>query len=98
MNTSQSARVSTVVAALMSGIGCAGNDTASGPQSTVGGGVRNTAGGSGATGGGYRRRRERKRREASPFPVCRDEAERVADFHALQHSFISNLVSGRWPG
>jgi len=36
---------------------------------------------------------ERNRRESSSFLVYRDESGRVADFHALRHTFITNLAS-----
>jgi hypothetical protein len=35
---------------------------------------------------------ERERREASSFLAYRDEGGRVADFHALRHTFITRLV------
>ncbi len=37
---------------------------------------------------------ERERRERSGFLVHRDSSGRVADFHALRHTFISNLAQG----
>ena len=37
---------------------------------------------------------DRADREASVFLVYRDDANRVADFHALRHTFISNLAAG----
>ncbi len=37
---------------------------------------------------------ERAEREASAFLAYRDDAGRVADFHALRHTFISNLAAG----
>ena len=36
--------------------------------------------------------KERKRREATSFLAYRDGAGRVADFHALRHTYISRLV------
>jgi integrase len=36
----------------------------------------------------------RKERESSPFLAYRDDAGRVIDFHALRHTFISNLAAG----
>ncbi len=36
----------------------------------------------------------RLKREASLFLTYRDHANRVADFHALRHTFISNLAAG----
>ena len=38
--------------------------------------------------------REQQRRERSSFLVYRDEAGRVVDFHALRHTFITNLARG----
>jgi integrase len=38
--------------------------------------------------------KERAAREASDFLAYRDSAGRVADFHALRHTFITNLVAG----
>ncbi len=35
-----------------------------------------------------------KEREASTFLRYRDDANRVADFHALRHTFITNLANG----
>ena len=35
----------------------------------------------------------RQERESSNFLVYRDDANRVADFHALRHTFISNLAA-----
>lgn len=37
---------------------------------------------------------ERARREASSFLVYRDDSGQVADFHALRHTFITNLARG----
>jgi integrase len=37
---------------------------------------------------------ERAKREGTDFLAYRDSAGRVADFHALRHTFISNLVNG----
>ncbi len=37
---------------------------------------------------------ERMAREQSTFCAYRDDAGRCADFHALRHTFISNLVAG----
>jgi hypothetical protein len=37
---------------------------------------------------------ERATRMASTFLARRDHADRVADFHALRHTFISNLAAG----
>jgi len=37
---------------------------------------------------------EREQREASTFLSYRDDARRCADFHALRHTFISNLAAG----
>jgi len=37
---------------------------------------------------------DRAEREVSDFLRYRDSAGRVADFHALRHTFISNLVNG----
>ena len=37
---------------------------------------------------------ERTAREQGSFLVYRDDAGRYADFHALRHTFISNLASG----
>jgi integrase len=37
---------------------------------------------------------ERRKREESSFLVYQDDAGRVADFHALRHTFISNLANG----
>ncbi len=37
---------------------------------------------------------DRKRRESSAFLVYRDDAGRVADFHSLRHTFITNLARG----
>ncbi|MBU1984864.1 MAG: tyrosine-type recombinase/integrase [Planctomycetota bacterium] len=37
---------------------------------------------------------ERQGREVSSFLVYRDSLEHVLDFHALRHTFISNLVRG----
>jgi len=39
-------------------------------------------------------RRERRERRASEFLLSRDSAGRVADFHALRHTFITNLARG----
>jgi len=39
-------------------------------------------------------RRERRKRRASSLLAYRDEAGRVADFHSLRHTFISNLARG----
>ena len=36
--------------------------------------------------------RERERRRKSSFLAYRDEAGRVADFHAFRHTFITNLA------
>lgn len=36
---------------------------------------------------------ERQRREGTTFLAYRDEAERVADYHSLRHTFISNLAA-----
>jgi hypothetical protein len=36
----------------------------------------------------------RQERESSSFLVYRDDAHRVADFHALRHTFISHLAAG----
>jgi hypothetical protein len=36
---------------------------------------------------------ERKRREHSNYLAYRDDADHVADFHALRHTYISNLAS-----
>jgi hypothetical protein len=38
--------------------------------------------------------REREDRESGTFLAYRDDAGRCADFHALRHTFISNLASG----
>lgn len=37
---------------------------------------------------------ERAEREQSTFQAYRDGAGRVADFHSLRHSFVSNLAAG----
>jgi len=37
---------------------------------------------------------ERDQREAGTFLMYRDDAGRCADFHALRHTFISNLAAG----
>ncbi len=37
---------------------------------------------------------ERMRRAASSFLADRDDADRVADFHSLRHTFITNLARG----
>jgi len=36
---------------------------------------------------------ERQQREASTFLAFRDEADRVFDFHALRHQYVSNLAA-----
>ncbi len=36
---------------------------------------------------------ERERRSASDFLLYRDSEDRVADFHALRHTFVTNLVN-----
>jgi len=38
--------------------------------------------------------KERKQREESTFLAYRDETRRVTDFHALRHTFITNLARG----
>jgi len=38
--------------------------------------------------------REREQRDADAFLAYRDDASRCADFHALRHTFISNLAAG----
>ncbi len=38
--------------------------------------------------------KERKRREKSSFLAYKDETERYIDFHALRHTFITNLARG----
>ena len=37
---------------------------------------------------------ETRARNESPFLIYRNEAGRVIDFHALRHTFISNLAAG----
>lgn len=37
---------------------------------------------------------EQEKREASNFLTYRDDAGRVADFHAFRHTYISNLIAG----
>ena len=37
---------------------------------------------------------EHERRESSDFLAYRDDGERVLDFHALRHTFITNLARG----
>ena len=37
---------------------------------------------------------EKKRREKTTFLDHRDESGRVVDFHALRHTFVTNLVRG----
>ena len=37
---------------------------------------------------------ERSKRERTDFLIYRDHSGRVADFHALRHTFISNLAQG----